>query len=159
MNKRIKKKKQKQKNKQLCERYPFLIPHNRWTDKVPSNYNYDYTELINFPNGWFKAFGIDMLEELRAECIKFNYLNKLRIMDIKEKYGGLRFYVGPIPKDSKIFDIINKYEEMSYHYCMICGRPAETVNNCGWLETICESCQSVINNRIKQWNNKQEKIK
>jgi len=157
MNKRIKKKKERQKNKMLCERYPFLIPRNRWTDRIiwdsKDNWTYctpySYTELDCFPTGWFKAFGYEMLEEIRDDCIKNNFLYDLRIVEIKEKYGGLRFYIGPIPKDSKLFEIINKYEEMSYHYCMLCGHPAKTSGNGHWIETLCSKCQQHIAEKRK----------
>lgn len=150
MNKRIKKKQKKMNNKKLCERYPFLIPHNRWTDKIgwdkSNKYTmpYCYTELDAMPNGWRKAFGIQMCEELREELIKFNYLKKYRIAQIKEKYGELRWYDFGIPKDSKIWDIIDKYTELSRHTCMICGKPAETTSDGYWLETICDKCKNKI---------------
>lgn len=131
----------KEENKKLIEQYPFLLPHNRWTDEVPKDYDYSYTELIDFPDGWFKAFGKEMLEELKEELIKHDYLYDFRIMQIKEKYGGLRFYTGLVPKDSKIFEIISDYEGKSYHHCMYCGQPAETDYSNYWIETICDSCK------------------
>lgn len=138
MNKRIKKKQIRLKNKKLCKRYPFLIPRNRWTGKIVDNYNYDWTELDCMPNGWRRAFGKQFMEELRKECIKYNYLDKLRIMEIKEKFSGLRFYVEPVPKNSKIFEIIDKYENLSYNYCMICGKEGKLYND-GWMTTLCET--------------------
>ena len=136
MNKRIKKKKTRLKNKQLCKRYPFLISRNVWTGKIIEN-NYDYTQLDEFPKGWLKAFGYQMLEEIREDCIEHDYLDKLIVFQIKEKFGGLRFYTGPIPKDSKIFEIVNKYEDLSYNYCMICGKEGKLYND-GWMSTLCE---------------------
>ena len=31
-------------NKRLVEEYPFLIPRNLFTDEIPDNYDYTYTE-------------------------------------------------------------------------------------------------------------------
>lgn len=157
MNKRIKKKQVKMANKKLCKRYPFLIPYHRWYGKCMwGNKNawyylpkYSYTELDAMPDGWRRAFGIQMCEELRKELIKFNYLDKYRITQIKEKYGELRWYDWGIPKNSKIWDIIDKYTELSRHICLHCGRPAEIINNCGWLEPVCDKCQEKINRRLK----------
>ena len=42
----------KEKNKELVEKYPFLMPHNRWTDHIPEDYDYSYTELDAMPDGW-----------------------------------------------------------------------------------------------------------
>lgn len=158
MNKRIKKKKQRQENKKLCERYPFLIPRNRWTDQILwesetswyYTHPYSFTELDSMPNGWRRAFGEKMCEELREELIKYNFLNNYRITQIKEKWGELRWYDGGIPRNSKIWDIINKYTELSTHTCIHCGRPAEIINNMGWYEPICDKCLEKQNKRIRK---------
>lgn len=47
----------KESNQKLIERFPFLMPRNRWTGKVPEDYDYSYTELDSMPDGWRKAFG------------------------------------------------------------------------------------------------------
>ena len=149
MNKRIKKKQIKMENKRLCKRYPFLIPRHIWTDDIiwdvpKSDWRYtqpySWTELDCMPSGWRKAFGLQMCEEIREELIKFNYLDKYRITQIKEKYGELRWYDFGAPKDSKVWDIIEKYSEISTHTCICCGCPAEIIDNRGWLEPICDSC-------------------
>ena len=44
-------------NKELIERYPFLMPRNRWTGNIPEDFNYSYTELDALEDGWRKAFG------------------------------------------------------------------------------------------------------
>lgn len=146
MNKRIKKKKIVSYNKYLCKRYPFLIPHN-WRGKVPweypkSSYNYchpySYTMIDLFPEGWFRAFGKRMLEELRAAAIEDDFLDKFYISHIKEKYGTLRINISG--GTEKIYDIIDKYEEMSAHYCELCGAPAEIRDISGWTVVWCDKC-------------------
>ena len=167
MNKRIKKKHRKQENKKLCERYPFLIPYHRWYGKCmwESKDNwyycspYSYTELDAMPKGWRKAFGVQMCEEIREELIKNDSLYDYRITQIKEKYGELRWYDWGTKKGSKVWDIIDKYTELSRHICLHCGRPAEIIDNCGWLEPVCEGCQSVQNNNMKQYKMKIERRK
>ena len=79
-------------NRKLIERFPFLMPRNRWTDKVPEDFDYSYTELDSMPDGWRKAFGEQMCEEIREELVRANYLDQYRITQIKEKYGSLRWY-------------------------------------------------------------------
>lgn len=155
MNKRIKKKQIKMNNKKLCKRYPFLIPRNRWTDKLiwdkTDKYSmpYSYTELDAMPDGWRRAFGIEMCEEIREELIKYNYLDKYRIADIKEKFGELRWYDNgaPVGCAEKIWKIIDKYTELSHHTCMICGKPTETSSDGYWLYTLCNKCKEKINRR------------
>lgn len=151
MNRRQRKKQLKMKNKKLVKRYPWLLPKNVWTDKLDKDYDYTYTLADCFPEGWRKAFFEEMHEELREELIKYNYLDEFRVMQIKEKYGMLRYYVGSTPKDSKIHDIIDKYEYISQFICLDCGKLDVPVIDDGWLTPICESCYNKRKNRQKQW--------
>ena len=159
MNKRIKKKQIRMKNKKLCKRYPFLIPRNRWTDKPAwdkriKNRNwwycepYSYTELDAMPEGWRAKFGEQLCEELREELIKVNYLDKYRIMQIKEKFGGLRWYDNG--NTEKGYKIIHKYEEISYKTCIECGRPA-TKMSCGWISPYCNKCAEKLSKGDYPW--------
>ena len=153
MNARIKKKHQKQFNKELCERYPFLIPRS-YDDKIIwKRYRkgnkrkvspYSFTELDYMPRGWRETFGLVMCEEIRNELIKFNYLDKYRIAEIKEKYGILYWYDFGQPAGSNIHEIINKYRKYSMYTCMICGAFAETSYENGWAETICDNCKQEL---------------
>ena len=59
----------KESNQKMIERFPFLIPRNRWTGKVPEDYDYSYTELDSMPDGWRKAFGEQMCEDIREELV------------------------------------------------------------------------------------------
>ena len=152
MNKRIRKKKRKQKNRELCERYPFLIPRHIWTGDIMWNVPksdwqytppYSFTELDCMPVGWRKAFGEQMCEEIREELIKANLLNKYRIAQIKEKFGGLRWYDDY--GNTQIDKIIGKYEQMSERTCICCGRPVNgPIDNNGWIEPICDKCLEKI---------------
>ena len=160
MNKRQRKKQKKLRNKKLCKRYPFLIPRNRWTDKVgwkkQKNKHiswwysapYSYTELDTMPEGWRAAFGEQLCEELREELIKANYLDKYRITQIKDKYGGLRWYDNGNTK--KGYEIIHKYEELSYKICIDCGRPA-TKMSVGWINPYCDECAEKLSKGDYHW--------
>ena len=86
-------------NKALVAEYPFLFPINTWTDLIPEDYDYSYTEMDCMPYGWRIAFGDDLLKELKDELIRWNYLDKYRIVQIKEKFGGLRWYDAGYPAD------------------------------------------------------------
>lgn len=128
----------KEQNKKLVERYPFLLPHNRWTDKVPDDYDYSYTELDAMPSGWRNAFGEQMCEEIREELVKVGYLEKYRITQIKEKFGYLRWYdFGCTEK--MLHEIIPKYENLSAYTCICCGKPATKITT-GWISPYCDDC-------------------
>ena len=141
----------KEENKALCRKYPFLIPSNRFSGKritegagsrpgspeVSSGYDWEYTELDSMPDGWRTAFGEQMCEELKTALIKADLLDRYRVMDIKEKYGHLRWYDNGGTRIVK--EIISKYEEISKRICICCGRRA-TLIALGWISPYCDSC-------------------
>jgi hypothetical protein len=98
-----------------------------------------YTELDAMEPGWRKAFGIQMCKEIKKELKKHKFLYKYRIVQIKEKFGGLRWYDSGTPKDSKILDIIDKYTQISYRTCGDCGKPATKISK-GWIYPYCDNC-------------------
>ena len=100
-----------------------------------------YTELDAMEPGWRKAFGIQMCKEIKAELKKHKFLYKYRIVQIKEKFGYLHWYDGGTPKDSKIYNIIRKYEDISYKTCIVCGKPATKMST-GWISPYCNDCIS-----------------
>lgn len=127
-------------NKELIERYPFLIPRNVWTDEITIDLDteeIEYTLLDDMPDGWRKAFGEQMCEEIREVLIKYDYLDKYRITQIKEKYASLRWYNNSAPKE--VFDIVSKYEELSYTTCIQCGKTATLISK-GWISPYCDAC-------------------
>lgn len=127
----------KEENKALVERFPFLLPHNRWTDKVPEDYDYRFTELDAMPDGWRIAFGEQMCQEIKDALIEIDYLYKYRIAQIKEKYGMLCWYDFGAPQ--KVYDIVSKYEDISKQTCMRCGKPATRITT-GWISPYCDAC-------------------
>ena len=98
-----------------------------------------YTELDAMEPGWKKAFGIQMCKELKQELKKHKFLYKYRIFQIKEKWGYLHWYDSGHPKDSKIYDIIHKYEQISAKTCGECGKPATKISK-GWIYPYCDDC-------------------
>lgn len=98
--------------------------------------------------GWYEH-----IHNLMVELIKAGW-NK-EIKQIKEKFGGLRFYIGSGNK--KIWEIITKYETLSYTICEKCGEPGElrkdAGNYGGWWKTLCDRHY----NEIKEIQKKNER--
>lgn len=61
--------------------------------------------------------------------------HNVEIGQVKEKFGGLRFYVAKAP--IVVFDAIVEAEDASYKTCMDCGEPGEP-RNTGWILTLCD---------------------
>ena len=54
---------------------------------------------------------------------------------VKEKFGGLRFYVNGANEEH--YNYISFAENMSYRTCEKCGNPGKLYTN-GWHTTLCE---------------------
>jgi len=57
------------------------------------------------------------------------------ILQVKEKFGGLRFYIGCA--NDAIFNRIARAEKESYKICEECGKPGQ-LRGGGWLRTLCD---------------------
>lgn len=73
-----------------------------------------------------------LLEEIYARLLGNAYVTQ-----VKEKYGGLRFYVDYT--DGATQNFIWNIEEKSYTVCEFCGAPGEPRKG-GWIKTLCDKC-------------------
>lgn len=126
-----------EKNKELCDKYPFLIPRNLFTDEVTEGYDYSWTRLDELESGWKIAFGEQLCEELKEALAKANYVDKFRFSDIKEKWGHLCLY--NFGCNQEAWDVIRKYEGLSKYTCGHCGKPATKIST-GWIYPYCDEC-------------------
>ena len=86
-------------------------------------------------NGWY-----DLIDELSSKLEPLGIIAE----QVKEKFGGLRFYVDypqhlSTEEVKKIRDIKNIYEVLSYKTCEICGKPGERRSG-GHIQTLCDEC-------------------
>lgn len=124
-------------NKQLVERYPFLLPRNVFTDELPEDYDYSYINGIGeIPRGWEKLF-LQMCEDIRQPLIDAGQLETFRFVQIKEKYNRLECYNNGAPE--KVHEIIDKYTMMAGYICTNCGKPA-TFETSGYIASYCDNC-------------------
>ena len=115
--------------KKLVESFPRIFP----------------AQLFSFEcsDGWF-----DLLHNLCAdidnECTKLGLSNDqwTQATQIKEKFGGLRFYVTSCAHS--IHDLIEAAEEKSLVTCDVCGLPG-TIRRGGWIRTLCDTCEALSN--------------
>ena len=57
---------------------------------------------------------------------------------VKEKFGGLRFYVNGC--DETVRGMIGMAESMSFRICESCGNPGKPAGH-GWISTLCDPCR------------------
>ena len=64
------------------------------------------------------------------------------ICQVKEKFGGLRFYVDEV--SSEVWDFIDEMEERSFQICEVCGQPGKPREG-GWIRTLCDEHAQLSN--------------
>jgi len=88
-------------------------------------------------DGWY-----DLLDTLSAvilretERLPEEARDGLFVIQVKEKFGGLRFYM---EKSTPFIDgAISLAESISYRTCEECGQPGRTRNG-GWIRVLCDA--------------------
>lgn len=118
-------------------KYEWLKARNVWSGEIIEGASWEE----EIPDGWYKAFGEKMIEELNEILVKYNFQDKYQIIQIKEKFGGLRWYDNGYP--SKMHDEytawLHKYEDLSEETCIKCGAPATHMTK-GWILPLCDAC-------------------
>ena len=113
----------------LIGRYPILYQGHTW----PITQN-----LMAFGfecgDGWFR-----LIDQLSSDITAIDNLDGTTTIavQVKEKYGGLRFYVSG--GTEAIFEAIDKAEELSLKTCEVCGEPGHQQGT-GWIYTMCDKC-------------------
>jgi len=107
------------------------------TQKLKEDFPEIFEDLHGFEcqDGWY-----DLIYTLCASIIQYCSFTNSPIpiaSQVKEKFGGLRFYVGSATEE--IFDLIIKAENKSYKTCEVCGEPGKTRGK-AWVKTLCEDC-------------------
>jgi len=116
--------------KELQDKYDFLKPTNLQEGLMVFGFECG--------NGW-----IPLLEKLFSDInkiVKKEKLKDFKVVQTKEKYGGLRVYC--YYSNDEIEDLIDKAEEESYKTCEVCGSKDEVTQSKGWISSLCKKCMS-----------------
>lgn len=140
-------------NKKLIKKYPWLTDIDWYGNPIKGNY--DSTLLDQIPDGWRKSFGMMLVKDIdKALNGQMMYTQQ-----IKEKFGGLRWYFSA-PSDvyKAVDNVIEAYSHLSEHICISCGKPDVGYTR-GWITPICKKCfchddyytEEDYYNQISQW--------
>jgi hypothetical protein len=80
-------------------------------------------------DGWF-----ELLKELSEKLEPYG----VEAVQVKEKFGGLRFYLAGGALD-EVWDLIDEAEDRSETICEACGEPG-IVRGISWVQTLCDEC-------------------
>lgn len=91
-----------------------------------------FSEVTYFEcgDGWF-----DLLWQLCEELE--DYGSAVKVLQVKEKFGGLRFYTNY--SDDTIDAAVERAEQEAAKTCERCGEPGE-LRGGSWLKTLCNKC-------------------
>jgi hypothetical protein len=98
---------------------------------------------FEYNDGWFNLT-YELCENIMEYCNN-NNIKPPTAFQMKEKFGGLRFYYDGREEWSdenhdEISKFIDEAEDKSYKTCEICGEVGEPRKG-GWIKTLCEECK------------------
>jgi len=118
----------KENTKYLLEKYPNLY----------RQYNLSMRETcmcwgFECGNGW-----LNIIDELSKKITELD--PDVQAAQVKEKFGGLRFYIDGGSKE--VYKLIDEAEEESYKTCEKCGTKENvSQTKTGWVLTLCDKCK------------------
>lgn len=68
------------------------------------------------------------------------------VLQVKEKFGGLRFYL--FSGNDETYDFIDEVEKESLTICELCGESGSLVSIKGWYKTLCKKCKDEIERKF-----------
>ena len=102
-----------------------------------------HVPYVECPQGWFQ-----IIEELTKELVEISKDfrdDSIKVVEIKEKFGGLRYCVDydlPSEQITLIEQTIRYWESKSYKVCSACGSEEDVVRSRKyWEQTLCKNCK------------------
>lgn len=88
-------------------------------------------------DGWYNI--LDILMDNIQNYIKWNHPEMvINITQIKEKFGGLRFYYDG--GDDYVDGLVSMAESLADKTCEFCGSMKNVGKTTGWITTLCKKC-------------------
>lgn len=104
-------------------------------DKTP----YDFT--FDVGTGW-NDLCIRTFRKIADAYSRYNAdWSQFTLLQIKEKFGGLRIYLGGMESGlyEDVDSIVSNAEDESFSICEKCGKPGKPREG-GWIKTLCDEC-------------------
>ncbi len=112
----------------LCKKYPLIFAERHLSAEKSC-----MCRGFSCGDGWFNL--IDTLcSQLQFET-DYHGAPQIVAKQVKEKFGGLRFYVDRA--DKKQLEMIQMAQSRSFKICETCGNPGETVVDHSYHCTVC----------------------
>lgn len=99
---------------------------------------WDFQRWLRFNSGKQHSWKNTLAEWIYKKALKGKPNVSVQIDQVKEKFGGLRFYYSG--GDKEIAGMVRLAESLSYKICETCGSTQHVGQTRGWIYTICQSC-------------------
>jgi len=126
----------RQLEERITKKYSYMFPRQKpGTPLLPIVFGFEVGP------GWY-----DLLENMFNTIALIDINKTVIIQQVKEKFGGLRFYYGhnEIRASEEIYDAISFVvrcgESISEHTCEECGEWGKIIGG-GWLYCRCKKCE------------------
>ena len=117
----------------LTEKYPKIFAD---CDKTPQESNMAWGMACG--DGWYRLID-NLCENLQFQTDR-NGDPQVVAAQVKEKFGGLRFYIGGASE--RQYAYISFAEALSYKICEECGSMEDVVTEGpGWVRSLCKGCR------------------
>jgi len=137
--------------KQIVDIYPKMFTFCVRLNCEPDPYE-DYGKDMGVGIGWYPIIK-KLVETIHENDTRLNLEKNInhitKVTQIKEKFGGLRFYVTATSDEN--WEAIKKAEEESFFTCEECGSKEDVGRwNDGWILTKCKKC-AIKEFESRQW--------
>jgi len=112
----------------LFKRFTFFHPEKRLTESLMA-FGFECGD------GWFNIIW-NLCEKIEEELKNHSRLDDFVVLQVKEKFGMLRFYTNF--EIGKMRKYIEEAEKESANTCEICGKKGKLRDDLGWIVTLCD---------------------
>lgn len=124
-----------EKDKALCAKYPKIFNRVQGTEHSDGWYDIIDTLCSTIQQHVNHKRKSEPFAGMTDE--EFDEIHQVTVAQVKEKWGGLRFYVDGA--DGYVRGAVDMAEMMSYRVCEACGSPGKRRPG-GWVRTLCDGC-------------------
>ena len=98
--------------------------------------DYSFVPDLEIGDGW-----LDLIDKLCYDLVNLPVPEDFRVIQVKEKFGGLRFYCNFYPEG--VNKLVSEAENKSYKICERCGSANEVKQEGSWIKTLCKNCREL----------------
>jgi hypothetical protein len=96
---------------------------------------------ISCGDGWY-GLVYKIAQKIQEINVSLPDEDKIVAAQVKEKFGGLRFYINGFREKTRdackeLFEFKGSVEQESFETCEVCGKPGRRSGG-GWIKTVCE---------------------